>query len=178
MMYPEAYIQYLIQFHAYRDFFECHEILEDHWKEKEAGKRDKHWVGLIQVAVGLYHHRRENWRGAQKTLQNARSILQENVYYLQHLALDTNRLIELIDERLSDILLQHPYTDMNLPITDPSLIEHCKKECNAKNVTWFAESDLNDPYIVHRHILRDRSNVTQERFKQKVLREQKRLSWS
>ncbi|WP_158735263.1 DUF309 domain-containing protein [Alteribacillus sp. YIM 98480] len=177
-MYPEAYIQYLIQFHGYRDFFECHEILEEHWKEKEVRNRDKYWVGLIQVAVGLYHHRRENWRGARKTFQNARSIIQENETSLQQLGLDTSRLIQLIDERLSDLLLHKGYTDMNLPITDTALIEQCRQECEANQVTWLADSDLDDPYIIHRHILRDRTSVTEERLHQKLLREQKKLSRS
>ena len=30
--YPEAFISYLIEFHATRDYFECHELLEEYWK--------------------------------------------------------------------------------------------------------------------------------------------------
>lgn len=32
-MYPEAYIEYLAEFHGSRDYFECHELLEEHWKK-------------------------------------------------------------------------------------------------------------------------------------------------
>ena len=33
MVYPEAYIEYLMYFHGNRDYFECHEVLEEYWKE-------------------------------------------------------------------------------------------------------------------------------------------------
>ncbi|SDH09933.1 hypothetical protein SAMN05192534_101610 [Alteribacillus persepolensis] len=176
MHYPEAYVQYLVQFHGHRDFFECHEILEEHWKEKPSGYRDKHWVGLIQIAVGLYHHRRANWRGAQKTFRNARRIVQEYSASLEELALDTDQLLFLMDQRLSDILLQRTYTDMNLPITDTSLTDQCFRMCEKENVDWLGESDMFNDHLVHRHILRDRTDITEERIQQKWLREQKKLS--
>jgi len=39
-MYPEPYLEYLIQFHAERDYFECHEILEEYWKSAPANERE------------------------------------------------------------------------------------------------------------------------------------------
>lgn len=33
-MYPAEYLEYLVYFHADRDYFECHEILEEYWKEQ------------------------------------------------------------------------------------------------------------------------------------------------
>lgn len=32
-VYPEAYVAFLHEFHTTRDYFECHEILEEYWKE-------------------------------------------------------------------------------------------------------------------------------------------------
>ena len=32
-MYSQAYIDYLVHFHGDRDYFECHELLEEHWKK-------------------------------------------------------------------------------------------------------------------------------------------------
>ncbi|WP_205628902.1 DUF309 domain-containing protein, partial [Acinetobacter baumannii] len=52
-LYPEALIDYLVYFHADRDFFECHEVLEDYWKSLPKEERSLFWVGLIQIAVGL-----------------------------------------------------------------------------------------------------------------------------
>ncbi|PAD68333.1 hypothetical protein CHH83_14265, partial [Bacillus sp. 7586-K] len=32
-MYDQEYIDFLVHFHCDRDYFECHEILEEHWKK-------------------------------------------------------------------------------------------------------------------------------------------------
>ncbi len=39
MMYPNAYLDYLVYFHGHRDYFECHEVLEEYWKKDQAGKK-------------------------------------------------------------------------------------------------------------------------------------------
>ncbi len=75
-MYPKAYIDYLVEFHATRDYFECHEILEEFWKEDPPKKRKRYWVGFIQLAVALYHHRRQNTAGAKRLMANSIRILQ------------------------------------------------------------------------------------------------------
>ncbi|WP_260405419.1 DUF309 domain-containing protein, partial [Paenibacillus sp. 598K] len=65
-IYPDDYIQYLIEFHVTRDYFECHELLEEYWKEQPGDDPFYDtWVGLIQIAVSQYHHRRSNHRGAR-----------------------------------------------------------------------------------------------------------------
>ncbi len=80
-MYPTEYIQFLIHFHGDYDYFECHEILEEYWKTKPRGNRDDYLVGLIQVAVSLYHQRRTNWNGATKMMKSAITILEKTVHF-------------------------------------------------------------------------------------------------
>ena len=54
--YPEAYIDFLVHFHGDRDWFECHERLEEYWKEHPDDPKSDTWVGLIQVAeIGRAH---------------------------------------------------------------------------------------------------------------------------
>ena len=60
MNFPQKYIEYLVHFHGDRDYFECHEILEEYWKKIDNGNKESIWVGLIQLAVANYHHRRKN----------------------------------------------------------------------------------------------------------------------
>ncbi|WP_240377672.1 DUF309 domain-containing protein [Bacillus piscicola] len=159
-MYPQAYIRFLVQFHAYRDFFECHEILEEYWKKEDKARREDKWVGLIQFAVALYHHRRENWRGAEKLIISACQRIREHRSELRDLSIDTDELLKRIDRRLAAIRKKERYTDVNLPLTDSSLESKCQDECAKENVTWLSDSDLSDPYIIHRHILRDRTVCT------------------
>ncbi len=56
-MYAKAYIEYLAHFHGTRDYFECHEVLEEHWKAVDPKNRSSVWVLLIQIAVSMYHAR-------------------------------------------------------------------------------------------------------------------------
>lgn len=58
-IYSESYIDYLIHFQATRDYFECHEIMEEYWLEND---RDKKWLTLIQLAVAVYHERQKTGR--------------------------------------------------------------------------------------------------------------------
>lgn len=54
------------QFNA-RQFFECHETLEELWKTERRAVRQL-YQGILQVGVGFYHLRRGNYRGAVLTL--------------------------------------------------------------------------------------------------------------
>ncbi len=169
-MYPKAYLDYLYHFHCDRDYFECHEVLEEYWKEKEAIDREIHWVGLIQIAVGLYHHRRENFNGALRMLQNASRIIGKESSAINALGLDSGRLLKLLDERIVCVTKQEPYVSMNLPIADPDLQLSCDALAKSASKVWGAPSDLLDGSLVNRHTLRDRSDVIEERRKQLELR--------
>lgn len=68
MKYEALYIAYLIYFNRDRDYFECHEVLEELWLEKN---KDPLYKGLLQVAVGLYHFRNRNVTGGRKMLYSA-----------------------------------------------------------------------------------------------------------
>lgn len=68
-VYPDQYLAFFYHFHTTRDYFECHEVLEDLWLE--CG-RDPFYQGLLQIAVALYHHRNGNLGGAQKMLVAAK----------------------------------------------------------------------------------------------------------
>lgn len=92
-MYPTEYIQFLIHFHGDYDYFECHEILEEYWKTKPRGNRDHYLVGLIQIAVSLYHQRRANWNGSTKMMKSAITILEKSGVPLQRLGINQVQLL-------------------------------------------------------------------------------------
>jgi uncharacterized protein len=55
-------------------FFECHEVLEDIWRD--ASEPEKNFVqALIQIAVAFHHHSRGNVRGARSLLVRAQHNL-------------------------------------------------------------------------------------------------------
>lgn len=161
--YPQAYVDYLAHFHGDRDFFECHELLEEYWKKHPDSPHRTAWIGLIQAAVALYHYRRGNIAGAVKSLSN--SIRNSDPPLLRELGIDAERWIEQL-ERLSAILMsdsEFKYEDLNIPLTDESLVERCKARAAESGFGWCRPSDLECGKLIHRHTMRDRSDVIAER---------------
>jgi predicted metal-dependent hydrolase len=165
-MYPEEYLDYLVHFHGNRDYFECHEILEEYWKKSPASERKKVWVGLIQIAVALYHQRRGNFQGAKKMMTSAIEILAKETGALHSLGIEWRMLLEKLNERLKEIESCKPYTSMDLPIGDPILRRDCNQLCMERGWVWGEPSVLDDESLIHKHTLRDRSDVINERERQ------------
>ncbi|AGK54763.1 DUF309 domain-containing protein [Bacillus sp. 1NLA3E] len=162
-MYPDAYIQFLVHFHGDRDYFECHEILEEYWKETIKGDKQSIWVGLIMLAVSNYHFRRNNNSGAQRTLQKAISIFENKKKEGCTLGIDMDELLIFLPNRVIHIHSGLPYTSFNIPLIDQNLLAKCKTICKEKGHAWGMESNLEEDNLIHRHLLRDRSEVIQER---------------
>ncbi|WP_316569743.1 DUF309 domain-containing protein [Neobacillus sp. YIM B06451] len=171
-MYPEAFINYLSHFHGDRDYFECHEILEDYWKEEDKGNKDSVWVGFIQLAVGCYHYRRRNTAGAVRTLQKARAILSGREVALASLGIDGKKLIWRLDELILRVKDGKEYKGFIIPISDAMLEELCIEACRLKGAEWCKEGVLPPKSIIDRHKVRDRSIVILERQKALELRKQ------
>lgn len=64
-----------------QDFYECHETLEEYWNTLPASLPERQLVqGIIQIAVGFYHLKRDNVKGTLKlfTRGNDRLISSSN----------------------------------------------------------------------------------------------------
>lgn len=58
------------------DYFECHEVLEELWREEQSSLRLL-YQGILQVAVGCYHlTARANRRGGESKLREGLAKLQ------------------------------------------------------------------------------------------------------
>lgn len=169
--YPISYIQYLAHFHGDRDYFECHEILEEYWKATDAGNKKSIWVALILLAVSNYHHRRKNFRGAIRTLDKALEIFSEDLGAISRLGIDPELLSGTLRKRRENLLNKIPYTSFNLPLYDLDLKRLCLEECRQNGFTWGTSSNLENPDLIHRHSQRDRSDVISDR--QMALEERK-----
>ncbi|GKU79378.1 DUF309 domain-containing protein [Paenibacillus sp. L3-i20] len=171
--YPESYVTYLVEFHATRDYFECHELLEEYWKENPNDGLGHVWVGLIQLAVGLYHERRGNRRGARMMYDQAYSRLKDadlasHGIHQQHI------VDELAVRRANVSDPTYPYKDVTMQLIDEELLELCIRNCEARHIKWGTPSDLDDSAIIHRHTLRDRSDVIAAR--EESLRQKRKSS--
>lgn len=150
LIYPFSYILFLCHFHGDRDYFECHEILEEHWKRNGKG-RNSIWAGLIQIAVSLYHYRRGNIRGAIKLMAKAIDILGEKRSGLHALGLNHAELMETLLNSLDSMKTGKLYTAINLPIQDTELLAICKERLRMHGYKWGHLNDT-DEQIVHKHI--------------------------
>ncbi|MGO0062007.1 DUF309 domain-containing protein [Brevibacillus fluminis] len=177
-MYPTAYVDYLIHFHTDRDYFECHEILEEYWKSLPDRGKHSTWVGLIQIAVSLYHQRRNNFSGARKMLASACEILQANPDALQRLGLAPDELFKRLEERIAALDSQQAYSSIDLPIADPALLAHCQKLCAERGMVFGSPSDLGNAYICNKHTVRDRRDVIEKRNEELARKTAERLKKS
>ena len=172
MTFPAEFVSYLVQFHGSPDYFECHEILEEYWKEVDPRNKKSHWVGFILLAVSAYHHRRENFIGAEKSMKKAITIM-ENITpeIITSLGLSYAQLLTCMNACLLNIQNGKSYESFNLPINNDQLLQLCRIECNSKGLPW-SKQHIIDDRIIHRHMLRDRSEVIKEREYQKELRKE------
>ena len=74
---PGQLLQGIREFNR-REWFECHETVEDLWIGSEGEVRD-FYQGIIQIAVALHHWRNGNFGGAV-------SLLKGGAGYLGHVA--------------------------------------------------------------------------------------------
>ena len=154
--YPEAYRAYLIEFHAARDYFECHELLEDYWKAHPGDPLADTWVGLIQIAVGSYHYRRGNLAGAVKMYRQSLSRLTAS--QLERVGIDGEAALSAVAALIAAAEEGEPFRDIDLPLRDQALAQSCEAECERRGLIWGAASG-SGAELVQRHTLRDRSGV-------------------
>lgn len=55
-------------------YWECHEVLEDHWLEEPGPIRNVYWA-VIQVAAAMIHYRENNLVGARGLIVKAKQKL-------------------------------------------------------------------------------------------------------
>ena len=120
--YDPLYVAFVAYFNRERDYFECHEVMEQLWLEEA---RDPLYQGLLQVAVGLYHHRNGNIDGGVKLLAAAVRKLEGHPPVTLGIRLD--KLLADAKSHLAG-LERHaeepfPFKDLDIDIVDPALSE-------------------------------------------------------
>ncbi|MBB6455294.1 hypothetical protein HNQ94_003794 [Salirhabdus euzebyi] len=156
-MYDSAYIDYLAHLLGTRDYFECHEILEEHWKKEIPLERDSIWVAFIQLAVALYHHRRGNYLGGIRLIKKSQDKFHKHRDLIEaNFGLQRQSLFELLDEIQEKIIQHKPYESINLPINDAKLKALVQEKCKKWGCQFESKSNLNDEFLIHKHKLRER----------------------
>ncbi|WP_157796233.1 DUF309 domain-containing protein [Bacillus xiapuensis] len=154
--YPLPYLTFLYHFHEDQDYFECHEVLEEYWKESTGQARPSVWIGLIQTAVSLYHHRRGNFAGARKLMNKALLALAQCKKELKDLGIDADRFTEKLSLRYRELQNGASFTPLTIPFSRQDVIkqyQQFKKSCMPSS------PEKPQHFLYHKHRLRNRSDV-------------------
>ncbi|GAA0366312.1 DUF309 domain-containing protein [Bacillus horti] len=120
MNYSYLYLLFLYYFNYKRDYYECHDVLEELWFETQ---RDRFYQGLLQVAVGLYHYRWNNPKGSILLFEGAVEKLQPYPEYMR--GIHVGKIRKEAEEYLYKLrqLEEHPFDfyDLTIDITDEEL---------------------------------------------------------
>jgi uncharacterized protein len=135
-MYHRLYIEYLYYFNVERDYYECHEVMEEYWLRE--GK-NRLLQSLLQVAVGLYHFRNGNISGAIKLFKQ--SLDKKDEKWTGPLSINLSKLYEEVTVYFEQLQRynEQPFTfyDLTIEITDP-ILEQLVATCTPEGV---AEED-------------------------------------
>lgn len=160
--YPQAYYRYLATYYGARDYFECHDIMEEYWKERSDSRYAGCWLVFIRIAVACYHARRGNWAGARKMM--AKAAAETDPALMAELGMDGEALAGLLAQTSREWEKENAvYRDLPLPIADPALERESREMCAANGWTWNMPLRHVADDIVHRHLTRDRTSVVEAR---------------
>ncbi|KUF36658.1 MULTISPECIES: DUF309 domain-containing protein [unclassified Lysinibacillus] len=157
-MHPQhhtLFIDYCAYFNGNQDFFECHEVLEEYWKEIAPGDKMHPLVGYVQLATGFYHWRRGNNTGAIRILEKALHNFQENEGHIFFQEIDYQQLLTQVTTTLISLKTGNSFQAILLPLS-PNLLE-----LTIARIQLLPSSSSN--YLLHKHMLRDRSHILAER---------------
>ncbi|MBB4823810.1 putative metal-dependent hydrolase [Sporosarcina luteola] len=156
---------FIVYFNRNQDYFECHEVLEEYWKSiPGAGKRHP-LTAFILLATGLYHWRRKNLNGAIRTLVKAEKQFSEfQPLYRQEI--DYEQLVRDLKTAIQSVESNKPFSPFQIGFQSDSLFASVQKAADQLELLP-PGSDA----IIHKHMLRDRTDILRSRQKKKRSRD-------
>lgn len=155
-LFHPLFIDYCAYFNGNNDYFECHEVLEEYWKEIAPKEKLHPLVGYVQLATGMYHWRRGNVTGAARMTEKAilNFELNRNSEFFEYIPFD--QLHQIMKNQLQKMQAKEPFAHFALPITDRQLQELVQQRIKAIPL---ADSH----FIFNKHMLRDRTEILEAR---------------
>lgn len=158
------FVKFIIYFNDNQDFFECHEVLEDYWNSIPQRTKTHPLTGYILLATGLYHWRRGNTIGALRTIKKAQHKMStmDSITPSFTEGIDFELLRENVDKSIQLIEAEVPFTSFKIEVTSHEL-QHAVKE----TVTSLKLLPAGSEAIIHKHLLRDRTEIIKMRDEKK-----------
>ncbi|WP_210469225.1 DUF309 domain-containing protein [Sporosarcina sp. 6E9] len=166
-LYNPLFVKFIVYFNENQDFFECHEVLEEYWKDSPNRTKEHPLVGYILLATAMYHWRRGNTIGAGRSLKKAitrlEKVSQEHPGFSEGINIES--LVKNSTCAYQQIEMERPFSSFPIEITSSeiqSLISQIKPTID---LLPYGSND-----VIHKHMLRDRSDILIEQQKRKQRR--------
>lgn len=150
------FIDYITYFNGNRDYFECHEVLEEYWKDIAPRDKEHVLVGLVQIATGMYHWRRGNLRGAIRIFEKGIACINAQQAHPLLTVFHMPQLLERLQNTKEQMIQQQPFTPFLLPVHHVELHAHIM-QCIA------SLPPADEDFLRDKHKLRDRTEVYEAR---------------
>lgn len=155
------FVQFIVYFNNNQDYFECHEVLEEYWKSIPASDKEHPLTTYILLATGMYHWRRGNFTGAIRTLRKVENKLPTfSSYYKEDI--DFQQLIGHVKYTVERVKKELPFESFSFTITSLTLQAQIELAKQSMILLPFGSEA-----VIHKHMLRDRSDILRERDEKK-----------
>ncbi|MFY0742103.1 DUF309 domain-containing protein [Solibacillus silvestris] len=155
-LFHPLFIDYCAYFNGNNDYFECHEVLEEYWKEIAPKEKLHPLVGYVQLATGMYHWRRSNVTGAARIIEKAILNFELNRKSEFFEFIDLKQLLLIMKNQHRKIQENEPFKHFKLPITDLQLQELVQQRIKTIPL-------MDSHFIFNKHMLRDRTEILEAR---------------
>ncbi len=101
---PSGFAEAIQQFNSWR-FYDCHETLEDIWRELGAKSGEAElanfYQGIIKVAAGYHHLLRNNYEGTLKVLGDTKRLL--SPYRPKTMGVGVDEILSAVERTLDEV---------------------------------------------------------------------------
>ena len=163
-LYNPLFVKFIVYFNENQDFFECHEVLEEYWKLFPDRTKEHPLVGYILLSTAMYHWRRGNTVGAGRTILKSISRLQR--ISVDHPCFSDGINIENLVKNATiasqQIKKEQPFSTFSIEVTSTKIQSLIKEITPSMDLLPSGTDE-----VIHKHMLRDRSDILNEREKRK-----------
>ena len=158
------FCKFIVYFNENQDYFECHEVLEDYWKSIPGYTKEHPLTAFILLATGMYHWRRDNHNGAYRTMLKAErrmlDFTSHSELYIEEI--NFKLLLQDLQHALENVKSGLRFVPFKIDISSHTL-KRLVENSPVQLELLPADSDA----VIHKHMLRDRTDILAEREKKK-----------
>ena len=166
------FVNFIVYFNENQDYFECHEVLEEYWKSLPDSNKEHPLTAYILLSTGMYHWRRGNTIGAIRTIRKAMNkfptFSTRHPSYTQKI--DMRCLMQDVQNVMDRLENGMPFESFPIVVSSHNLTALVAQMKSSMELLPFG-SDA----IIHKHMLRDRSDILLERNKSTINSNSRRL---